>query len=176
MFVCACVCTRACLSKTDGNVWLCLCAENESISFTLVSLPDRRGRWVPHVLVASLFPSSFIPSVFSNMFVSFCLYCSPSHLSHALPVSFIASYPFITTLCLHLPITGYIHLFILNFFGCFLLFCLLLSHQHSLRVHYNRTFSPYTYPSSILSFSLSIRQLTQNHRRKVRGCNSNTNR
>lgn len=67
----ACLCMRVCLSKTDGDGWLCLCVGNESISFTPVSSPDRGGR-APRTLVASLSPSSFALSLSLSLFSHMC--------------------------------------------------------------------------------------------------------
>lgn len=114
--VCLCVCARGraskrtCLSKTDGDVWLCLCVGNESISFTLVSLPSRGGRVGAASCIGSLFAFSFILFVFSHMLVPFCHYCSLSHLSHILPVTVFASEPSISAHCLHLPVITWLYL------------------------------------------------------------------
>lgn len=73
--------TRACLSKTDGDAWLCLCVGNESISFTPVSLPSRGGREGAASCIGCLFASSFILSLFSHIcsrhsvFIVLCLIC-----------------------------------------------------------------------------------------------------
>lgn len=148
----ACLCMRVCLSKTDGDGWLCLCVGNESISFTPVSSPDRGGR-APRTLVASLSPSSFVLSlslfVFSHVLVAFCHYCSLSHLSHTLPVSFFASYLYIVSCYLCLPTYS----LSISIFGCFLLFCLFLYHQHSLRIHFNLSFTP-SFPMYLLCLHL----------------------
>lgn len=56
------VCVWECVCQRQMGVGGCVCVGNESISFTLVSSPNRGGK-VPHALVASLFPSSFSLSV-----------------------------------------------------------------------------------------------------------------
>lgn len=136
---------------------MCLCVGNESISFTLVSTPDG-GSGGLHM---RLLPFCFLPlSVFSHMFIESCHYISPSHLSHTLPIPSSASHLCTVTLYLSLSIFGCppIH----SQFGCFLSFCLFLFHNHSLRIHFNLSF---THSFSILrlhlhpflSLSLSIR-------------------
>lgn len=105
-------CARACLSKTDGGAWLCLCVGNESISFTLVSLPGRAGR----VGAASCNVACSLPLFFSHMLVPFCLYCSLSHLSHSLPATVFASEPSSSIPCLYLPVIAWAYLAALNIF------------------------------------------------------------
>lgn len=122
--VCMCSCVRMCPCVYEGvfvkDRWgwvvVCLCVGNESISFTLVSSPDRGGR-APHALVASPFPSSFFLSVFPHMLVAFCRYRSLSHLSHTLPILYFATYLCIITLYLKRQSLA-VHLFTLNFYLC----------------------------------------------------------
>ena len=76
VYACARVCMRACLSKTDGGGWLCLCVGNESISFTLVSSPDRGGRA----------PLCFLPLYFYPCFLTY----ARSILSLSFSVSFVS--------------------------------------------------------------------------------------
>lgn len=100
------------MSKTDGGAWPCLCVGNESISFTVVSLPSRGGRAGAASCIGCLFASS----LFSHMLVPFCLYCSLSHLSHRLPATVFASEPSSSTACLYLPVIAWPYLAALNIF------------------------------------------------------------
>lgn len=145
--------TRTCLSKTDGDAWLCLCVGNESISFTLVSLPSRGGRVGAASCIGCLFASSFILSQFSHIcswhsvFIVLCLICLI--LSHWLslplspasqPIVFVCQSSHGRTYCSCSP------------YLCFLLFCLFLSHEHSILPRL--TLSAPASSGSILLFSL----------------------
>ena len=111
---------------------LSLCVGNESISFALVSLPSRGGRVGAASCTGCLFASSFIVSLclltyvhailsllFSFSFVLYspsdCLPLSPA----SQPIVFICQSSQGRTYCSCSP------------YLCFLLFCLFLSHKHS---------------------------------------------
>lgn len=147
-------CVQTCPREHEGmfvkdrwrRVAVSMCWKWVDLIYTGVFAQQRRegGRrliyWLP---VCFLFHSL---SVFSHMLVPFCLYCSLSHLSHSLPETVFASKPTLNPLslsashCVALPgCSQYLH---------FLLFCLFLSHKHSIPAD-----SPFSLPAYYRSIS-----------------------
>lgn len=141
-----------------GGGWLCLCAGNESISFTLVSLPDKRREGTSCVCCLSVSFLLLSLSVSSHMLIAFCRYRSLYHLSHTLPISSFASYLCIITLYLSLSIFGClpIHSQFLSLavFYYSVYFHFTIVHSESILISYSLTLSPWTYSGS---FSISSR-------------------
>lgn len=128
---------RACLSKTDGNAWLCLCVGNESISFTLVSLPSRGGRVGAASCIGCLFASSFILCLFSHIclchsvFIVLCLICLIVSQRLSLPPSPLS------TPCLYLPVILRPSLAALNIF---IFYCSVYFYLISIQSHQTHPF------------------------------------
>lgn len=117
---------------------MCLCVGNESISFTLVSLPNRDGReGASRIGCLSISSLSCSLTLFSHMLVAVCRYCSPSRLSHTHQFSVFVSHLCILTLYLPWQIFD-----CLPFHSHFLwlvsvILSIFIFHLHSLRFQFN---------------------------------------
>ena len=159
LFMSACRCWCVCVSVCVG---VCvvgrLCQRQMGVGGCVYVLEMSRSHlhWSPHPAGRGEGPSLvhllFLSLFFSHMLEESCPYCSPSDWSLSLPISSFAPQPGVVT-CFSesvdlLPST---HSLSISVFGCFLLFCLFLFHNHSLRILFNLLFTHSFCSISILS-------------------------